>query len=75
MCTLGRYPGSACNPAGEFLVLLAAAVAVCFAQGKNSEELGTMSAFFATLGDQLALIAAQRALDACSAESGDSPSS
>ena len=41
------------------LVLLAAAVALQLAQGRSADDVDLMSAFFVTLGDNLALIATQ----------------
>ena len=43
----------------ESLVLLAAAVSLQLAQGRDAETLGLMSAFFSVLGDSLALYALQ----------------
>lgn len=42
---------------GDCLVLLAAALAVQIAQGRTLEDIETLSAFFASLSDNLALIA------------------
>ena len=49
-------------PSGE--TLLAAALAGAqLAKNRSAEELAVLSAFFCTLGDGLALIAARRATD------------
>lgn len=54
-------------PSGE--TLLAAALAGAqLAKNRSAEELAVLSAFFCTLGDGLALIAARRTMDeACKA--------
>lgn len=45
-----------CQNGGEGVVLLAAAAAMGLAQGKNSDEVALLAAFFTLLGDQLALL-------------------
>ena len=47
------------NGSSEALVLLATAVSLQLAQGKDAETLGLMAAFFTVLGDSLALYALQ----------------
>ena len=47
------------NGSSEALVLLAAAVSLQLAQGKDAETLGLMAAFFTVPGDNLALYALQ----------------
>lgn len=46
---------------GETLALLACLAAIRLADGLTAEQSGVLSAFFNTLGDNLALIAAQKA--------------
>lgn len=46
---------------GESLPLVAAALAAQLSQGRRLAELELLSAFFAVLGDNLALIAVERA--------------
>lgn len=43
----------------ENIVLLAAAAAVQYAQGRSADELELLAAFFEVLGDNLALLALQ----------------
>lgn len=50
------------GPDGEALVALGMAAAIQLAQGHTAEELGVLAAFFSALGDNLALIAARRAV-------------
>lgn len=45
------------SPSSPSLVLLAAAVALQLAQGRDADDVELMSAFFVALGDNLALIA------------------
>lgn len=47
---------------GEGIVLLAAAIAVELCQNKEEKELLALAAFFDVLGDNIALILAQRVL-------------
>lgn len=56
---------------GEGLVLLATLVAFQLAQGRSADQLALIGAFFNVLGDDLALIAAQRSMPACSPEDAD----
>lgn len=49
-------------PSGETL-LAAAALAARLAHNRSAEELAVLSAFFCTLGDGLALVAARRTMD------------
>ncbi len=46
---------------GECLVVVASAVAIELAQNRSEQELLTLAAFLDVLGDNLALIATQRA--------------
>ena len=48
------------GPSGEALTILGASAAIWLAQGREPEDLELLSAFFSVLGDNLALIAAQR---------------
>ena len=45
---------------GELFVLIAALVSLQIAQGRSTDEIGLLSAFFTALGDNLALIATRR---------------
>ena len=55
-------------PSGETLLAAAALVGAQLAKNRSAEELAVLSAFFCTLGDGLALIAARRTMDeACKA--------
>ncbi|MCI2106364.1 MAG: hypothetical protein LKK00_06530 [Intestinimonas sp.] len=45
------------GPGGEALLLLATAVAAQLAMGRTEEQVAVMAAFFAVLGDSLALLA------------------
>ena len=56
-------------PSGEALLILAALVSLQLAQGRTTDQLDLMAAFFTVLGDNLALIAARRSLP----ESGQAP--
>lgn len=56
------------GPSGEFLLLLAMAVSIQIAEGKNAEDLAVISAFFDVLADNLELIAARRAQQLLSGE-------
>ena len=49
-------------PSGETL-LAAALAAARLAHNRSAEELAVLSAFFCTLGDGLALVAARRTMD------------
>ena len=53
--------GTPAGPSGEALTVLGTAAAICLAQDRAAEELELLAAFFTALGDNLALIAAQRA--------------
>lgn len=53
--------GAPVGPSGEALTVLGAAAAIWLAQDRAAEELELLAAFFTALGDNLALIAAQRA--------------
>lgn len=46
---------------GEFLVLVAALVSIQMAQGRSTDEIDLLAAFFTVLGDNLALIPTRRA--------------
>ncbi len=48
------------NGGGEGLLVLATLVSLQLAQGRTADQLELLSAFFEVLGDNLALIAAQR---------------
>lgn len=50
-------------PSGETLLAAAALAAAQLTQGRTAEEIAVLSAFFCTLGDALALIAARRAME------------
>ena len=50
-------------PSGEILMAAAALTAIRLTQGRSAEEAAVLSAFFCTLGDGIALIAARRALE------------
>ncbi|WP_209342652.1 DUF6774 domain-containing protein [Flavonifractor sp. AGMB03687] len=55
-------------PSGETLLAAAALAGAQLAKNRSAEELAVLSAFFCTLGDGLALIAARRTMDeACKA--------
>lgn len=49
------------GPDGESLVVIGAAVSIQMAQGRSVETVDLLAAFFTVLGDNLALIATQRA--------------
>ena len=51
-----------CSPSGEGLVLISSLLSLQIAQGKSAEDLAVIAALFTTLGDNLALIAAWRAV-------------
>ena len=64
-------------PSGETLMAAAALAAIQLTQGRSAEEAAVLSAFFCTLGDGIALIAARRdIMDSCksSVNSVDNPS-
>ena len=44
-------------------MLLAAAVSIQMAQGRTTDQLELIAAFFEVLGDNLSLIAARRSMD------------
>lgn len=46
---------------GEYLVVIASALAIELSQSRSEDELLTLAAFFDVLGDNLALISTQRA--------------
>ena len=52
--------GTPAGPSGEALTVLGTAAAIWLAQDRAAEELELLAAFFTALGDNLALIAAQR---------------
>lgn len=54
--------GERAIPAGEALLLLAAAVSIQMAQGRTVDQLELIAAFFEVLGDNLSLIAARRSM-------------
>ena len=55
-------------PSGETLLAAAALPGAQLPKNRSAEELAVLSAFFCTLGDGLALIAARRTMDeACKA--------
>lgn len=49
-----------CDRGGEGLLVLATLVSLQLAQGRTAGQLELLSSFFEVLGDDLALIAAQR---------------
>lgn len=49
------------GPSGEALAAAATLAAIQLAQGLTGEQAAVLAAFFTTLGDAVALIAAQRA--------------
>ena len=53
--------GTPAGPSGEALTVLGTAAAIWLAQDRGAEELELLAAFFTALGDNLTLIAAQRA--------------
>lgn len=60
-----------CDRGGEGLLVLATLVSLQLAQGRTADQLELLSAFFEVLGDNLALIAAQR--EAAESERPDRP--
>lgn len=54
--------GGTAGPGGEAVTVLGAAAAIWLAQDRSPESLELLSAFFEALGSNLALIAAQRAV-------------
>lgn len=46
------------SPDGSTLLLLAAVVSLQLAQGRSTDDLALMGAFFTVLGDNLSLLAA-----------------
>lgn len=48
---------------GETMLAVAALAAVQLTRGRSPEEMNLMAAFFTTLGDGIAVIAAGRAVD------------
>ena len=48
------------SPDGSTLLLLAAVVSLQLAQGRSTDDLALMGAFFTVLGDNLSLLAASR---------------
>ena len=52
------------GPSGEALLILATLVSLQLAQGRSSDDLVLIAAFFEVLGDNLALIAARRDMSA-----------
>ena len=62
---------------GETMLAVAALAAVQLTRGRSPEEINLMAAFFTTLGDGIAVIAAGQAADAArksSVNSIDNPS-
>ena len=53
--------GTPAGPSGEALTVLGTAAAIWLAQDRGAEELELLAAFFTALGDNLTLIAVQRA--------------
>ena len=49
------------GPSGEALAVAATLAAIQLSQGLTNEQAAVLAAFFTTLGDAIALIAAQRA--------------
>lgn len=49
-------------PSGEALLVLAALVSLQLAQGRTTDQLELIAAFFEVLGDNLSLIAARRSM-------------
>ena len=56
------------GPSGEFLLAVATLVSLQLAQGKSTDELVLIAAFFTVLGDNLALIAAARPTESTGTE-------
>lgn len=54
---MSSHPG----PSGEALAAAATLAAIQLTQGRTNEQAAVLAAFFTTLGDAIALIAAQRA--------------
>ena len=52
---------SRAGPSGETLAAAATLAAIQLTQGRTNEQAAVLAAFFTTLGDAIALIAAQRA--------------
>ena len=52
--------GSGTVPPSEAMVAAAALASIQLSQGKSSEEVGLLAAFFTLLGDNLALLAIGR---------------
>ena len=50
-----------CRPAPGTLAAAATLAAIQLTQGRTNEQAAVLAAFFTTLGDAIALIAAQRA--------------
>ncbi len=50
--------GSRTGPAGEGLLLVAAAASIQLARGRSTEEIELLAAFFNVLGDNLELLTA-----------------
>ena len=53
-----------CIPSGELLLAVAALVSIQMSQGRSTDEIALLAAFFTALGDNLALIATRRGLTA-----------
>ena len=49
------------------LIALASSLSIAISQGKTPQEVGTLAAFFTALGDNLAIIATQKAQSSDSA--------
>ena len=65
---------SRAGPSGETLAAAATLAAIQLTQGRTNEQAAVLAAFFTTLGDAIALIAAQRAaLEGTSPPSGRPP--
>ena len=60
-------------PSGEALLILAALVSLQLAQGRTTDQLDLMAAFFEVLGDNLSLIAARRSLPESNQTPGTRP--
>ncbi|WP_423202455.1 DUF6774 domain-containing protein [Intestinimonas timonensis] len=72
---MGCCRGGGSGKGGEELALLAVTAVIRLAQGRSTDELGVMAAFFTVLGDQLGLIAVCRDLGSEGGTCGDVKSS
>ena len=51
-----------CIPSGELLLAVAALVSIQMSQGRSTDEIALLAAFFTALGDNLALIATRHGI-------------